>query len=191
MNYWRMTFRCMGESMWHECYQRGIAAMSEYNHLGEGVPDLTDVPADEFSALWNSGLFANPTGKIAIRNLRYKVAPGDVIYAKDSTEIVGCGVVTSEYLYDPDIMDGSGAEWEHFVRVKWDNDFRPIKALIGAELQTLLRLKEGHIAELESRLKASGQELKRPVEEINPVTPPAVTNGGEGIPSGENITPGS
>ena len=177
--------------MWQECYQRGIAAMSEYNHLGEGVPDLTDVPPEEFSALWTSCLFANPTGQIAIRNLRYKVAPGDVMYAKDSTEIVGCGVVTSEYLYDPDIMDGSGAEWEHFVRVKWDNNFRPIKALIGAEIQTLLRLKEGHIAVLESLLQRSGQALKRPNDEIRPIAPPTATDGALGAPSGECITPGT
>ena len=162
MNYWRMTFRCMDESIWPDCYHRGIAAVSEYNDLGEGVPDLTDVPADEFSSLWDSYLFANITGKIAIHNLRYKMAPGDVIYTKDGPEIVGCGVVTGQYQYDPRILDGSDAEWEHFVKVEWDHSFKAIKALLGAERQTLLLLKEGRIAELRSLLRASGQDLKCP-----------------------------
>lgn len=165
--------------MWHECYQRGIAAMSEYNHRGEGVPDLTDVEASAFSDLWNACLFTNITGKIALMNLRYKMAPGDVIYAKDEQEIVGCGVVLSQYEYDPDILAGSDVEWEHFVRVSWDHDFKPIHVLLGAERQTILRLKEGHVSELESRLKAGGQVLKRPADN-NPTNVPHAAQGTAG-----------
>ena len=191
MNYWRMTFRCMDESMWHECYQRGVASMSEYNEDGEGVPDLTDVPASEFAAIWNSYSFRNITSRIGIYNLRYKMACGDVIYAKDGPEIVGCGVVTSEYQYDPTVMDGSDAEWEHFVRVDWNHNFRPIKALLGAERQTLLLLKSGQIAELDSLLRRSGQALERPGNAVKPVSPPASRDSAAGIPSPENIMPGS
>ena len=189
MNYWRMTFRCLDVSIWPACYQRGVASTGEYNDDGEGVPDLTDVPASEFASLWNSYSLKNITGRIAIYNLRYKMARGDVIYAKDGPEIVGCGIVTSEYQYDPCIMDGSDAEWEHFVRVDWDHNFSPIKALLGAERQRLLLLKPGQITEIESLLQRSGQALNRPADEIKSIAPPTATDGASGMPSGESITP--
>jgi hypothetical protein len=161
MNYWRMTFRigCDNLDLWPECYDRGIASIGEYNDYGEGVPDLRHKSEADFADLWNRGDFTSVTARISFTNLRFRMTTGDVIYAKEPQEIVGCGVVTSEYDYNPNIMGGT-AEWEHFVRVKWDPDFRPIKALLGAERITLLHLRNARLDYLARLLQESGQILK-------------------------------
>jgi hypothetical protein len=167
MNYWRMTFKLgtQGEDLWHECLDRGIAGVGEYNDLGKGLPDLRNVSESEFADIWNRNGFRSVTGRQALFSIRYKMTTGDVIYVKGKGEIKGCGVITSEYDYDPDIMGGT-AEWEHFVRVNWDQNFKPIPVLLGAERITLIHLYGDKLHNLESLLQASGQSLKVPALEI-------------------------
>jgi hypothetical protein len=43
----------------------------------------------------------------------------DIIYAKKGPYIIGKGVITKEYRYDPNILRGTIANWEHFVTVNW------------------------------------------------------------------------
>ena len=172
-----MTLRIGGLNMdlWPECYERGIAAIGEYNEYDESIPDLRHMSEAEFADLWNCGDFTSVTARMSFTNLRFRMTTGDVIYVKGQKEIVGCGVVTSEYDYDPNIMGGT-AEWEHFVRVKWDPDFTPIKALLGAERLTLLHLRAARLDYLARLLRESGQSLKgsAPFEEI--VAPSANPN---------------
>ena len=159
MNYWRMSFRIGRiKDLWPECFERGIAAIGEYNDYGEGVPDLRHFSEAEFYDLWKRGDFTSMTARISLSQLRFRMTTGDVIYAKGTKEIIGCGIVTSEYDYDPNIMGGT-AEWEHFVRVKWDPAFRPIKAVLGAERITLLHLNGARLDYLASLLRDSGQAL--------------------------------
>ena len=161
MNYWRMTFRVgsLNQDLWPECYDRGIASIGEYNEDGEGVPNLRHLSESEFANLWNRGDFTSVTARMSLFNLRFRMTTGDVIYTKGPKEIIGCGVVVSEYNYDPNIMEGT-ADWEHFVRVKWNPDFKPIKALLGAERLTLLHLNGTRLDYLSRLLKESGQALK-------------------------------
>ena len=169
MKYWRTTFRIGGlnQDLWPECYDRGIAAIGEYNEYGESIPDLRYMSEAEFAELWNSGDFTSVTARMSFTILRFRMTTGDVIYVKGQKEIVGCGVVTSEYDYNPNIM-GDTADWEHFVRVKWDPDFKPIKALLGAERLTLLHLRDARLDYLARLLRESGQTLKgsAPLQEI-------------------------
>ncbi len=169
MNYWRMTFRIGGLKLdlWPECYDRGIAAIGEYNEYDDSIPDLRHMSEAEFGDLWNRGDFTSITARISFTNLRFRMTTGDVIYVKGQKEIVGCGVVTSEYDYDTNIMGGT-ADWEHFVRVKWDPDFKPIKALLGAERLTILHLRDARLDYLARLLRESGQMLKgsAPLQEI-------------------------
>lgn len=133
--------------------------MGEFNESGEGLPDCRHVTEAECADIWRKGNFASVTGRITMMAFRFRMTVGDVIYAKEEQDIVGCGIVASEYDYDPDIMGGA-AEWAHFVRVNWDSTFRKVHALLGAERIALLRLQGDRLTELEVCLRASGQTLK-------------------------------
>ena len=176
MNYWRMSFRygSGGESALAKCIEKGVAAANIFNDYNEPLPDLRDITESTFSKLWEEGEYNSPTARMTMCGMRYRMGVGDVIYAKENREMVSCGIITSEYDYDPNILDGE-FEWPHFVRVNWDLNFKPVQALLGAERITLLRLNEGRIAELKRILEASGQSLLVP-----PVNPYSV------YPDGQN-----
>lgn len=163
MNYWRMSFRygTGGDSVLDQCIDKGIAAVGEINIYGEQVPDLRGITKSTFSDIWKEGEYTSVTGRIAISSIRYSIAAGDVIYAKENTEILCCGTVTSEYDYDPTILQLE-VPWPHYVRVKWDLEFKPIYCLLGAERITILRLNEARISELKRVLEKSGQSLLVP-----------------------------
>ena len=169
MNYWRMAFRygTGGESVLPKCIEKGVAAANIFNDYDEQLPDLRGITESTFSKLWEEGEYNSPTARMTMCGIRYRIGVGDVIYAKENRELACCGIVTSEYDYDPDILDGE-FEWPHFVRVNWDQNFKPVHALLGAERLTLLRLNEGRVAELKRILEASGQTLLVPP--VNPLT---------------------
>ncbi len=138
MNYWRMAFRVgsQGEEMWPDCYRRGIAAIGYYTAEGKPiVRDCSKLTEDEYDQLWREKDPKNTSGRASLRNLAYRMKVGDVIYVKQGPQIVGRGKVISGYQYNPRILRGAATEWEHFVRVDWEPDFRPVKILLGAELE--------------------------------------------------------
>ena len=66
---------------------------------------------------------------------------GDTIYVKDGPEIVGKGKITQKYQYNPNILNGVNT-WSHFVTVDWDKNFTPFVLVLGADLHTILELKD-------------------------------------------------
>jgi predicted HNH restriction endonuclease len=64
----------------------------------------------------------------------------DIIYAKKGPYIIGKGVITKEYRYDPNILRGTIANWEHFVTVNWDKKFPGFNLDLGANQITVLKL---------------------------------------------------
>lgn len=165
MNYWRMAFRygVQGVYLWDHCFNMGIAAIGEFDNFDRPLPDLRTLSEGEYKAFWKTD--SSVTGRISITNFYYKMALGDVIYVKGPSSIIGCGIVISHYQFDPKIMAGTKSKWNHFVRVSWDQDFQPIKILLGAEIITCLQLKEERLSLLESVLEKSGQRLRKPTDE--------------------------
>lgn len=161
MNYWRMSFRIKRDNknydLWSDCYKRGIAAMSYYGHDDEPVVgDCSKLTEDEYNEIWRAkGINAtSPQG--SLKKLAYKMKNKDIIYAKEGSNIVGKGVITEEYNYDPNILNGTEATWEHFVKVDWEKDFIPFKLNLEANLHIVLKLDEGRmdkIREMESKAR--------------------------------------
>ena len=103
-----------GACMWEEFYQRGVMGLgwhqlgdlSEYATKEDMRQRLLDTRDDNTSqtnsarAVWQ---FAN------------EIKPGDVIFVKRGLkEILGRGVVTGDYVYDPE-----GGEYPHLRNVSW------------------------------------------------------------------------
>ena len=113
MRYW-LYAPGRGACMWEEFYQRGVMGLgwhqlgdlSEYATKEDMRQRLLDTRDDNTSqtnsarAVWQ---FAN------------EIKPGDVIFVKRGLkEILGRGVVTGDYVYDPE-----GGEYPHLRNVSW------------------------------------------------------------------------
>jgi hypothetical protein len=164
MNYWWMSLPQgrRGLHVWPELLRRGIAAIS-YRYVPSEEPvvgDMSDMTLDEFERHWReSGIFNNSM-KVAFRCLRFEMQPGDVIYARSSPHIVGKGKVTSPYQWGPSTLEGSGDNWEHFVRVDWER-LPPFKIIIHRSPHMLWRLEgEGleRMLEAEARARARADD---------------------------------
>lgn len=103
-----------GARLWEDFKRNGIAgigwdSLGDYSawtreqlneRLRAGRPDGTE-PINDSLACWQ---FA------------HDMAPGDVVFAKrGQNEIIGRGVIDSDYMYDP-----NRAEYKHVRRVRWD-----------------------------------------------------------------------
>jgi len=167
MNNWRMAFRIgsQGPEMWEECRKRGIAAIGYYTEDGGPiVGDCSKLTEDEYDEIWRRKDPKNTAGRASLRNVAYRMQIGDVIYAKQGPYIVGKGSVTSEYRYDPDILGGTEARWEHFVKVNWDTVFDPVNICLGSELTTVLRLSGDRLRKLEEAIAAAS--IRKSIETI-------------------------
>ncbi len=155
MNYWRMSFRIgsEGTEMWEECCDRGIAAIGAYDKNGEpAVRDCSRLTEEELTLAFRKKKPGNAARLFSFKNLVYRMQEGDIIYAKQGPFIVGRGVITSRYQYDPNIMKGSEARWEHYVRVGWEKDFEPVPILLGAERITILPLSKEKVRLLKAAI---------------------------------------
>lgn len=161
MNYWRMAFRIgsQGYEMWPDCYDRGIAAIGYWTDDGYGeevVGDCSKITEDEYDEIWRKKEPKNISARNSLKNVAYRMKKGDIIYVKQGPYIVGRGVVTRKYKYDPSILRGRKTEWGHFVRVDWEKEFPRFKLVLGADRITVLRLKGKHlnkISEMESQIR--------------------------------------
>ena len=158
MNNWRMSFRIgkKGHEMWPECCARGIAAMGYYFDGKPVVGDCSKLTEDEYAEIWRTkGVVAtSPQG--SLKNLAYKMRKGDIIYVKEGVNIVGKGVITEEYNYDPNILNGAESRWEHFVRVDWEKDYPSFELNLEANQHIVLKLNKermGKIREMESKTR--------------------------------------
>ncbi len=162
MNYWRMSFRIgsQGTEMWEECRKQGIAAIGAYDKNGDPVVrDCSRLTEEALTQAFRKKKPRNSARLFSFKNLVYRMQVGDIIYAKQGPYIVGRGVIKSGYQYDPNILKGSKARWEHFVRVDWEENFESVPILLGAERITILPLSKERVRLLEN---AIGTPLSKP-----------------------------
>jgi hypothetical protein len=162
MNYWRMSFRIgsRGDEMWPVCQKRGIAAIGYFSNDGRPiVKDCSKITVEEYNNNWRQKDPRNITGRSSLRKVAYEMKIGDVIYAKQGTEIVGRGKITSTYKYDPSILKGSQVvDWHHYVKVDWEKDFQKVSICLGAELTTVLQLKGERLHRLKAALASANRK---------------------------------
>jgi len=159
MNYWRMSFRLGtgGEDVWEYCFERGVAAIGYYHSSSKPVfGDCSKMTLQEFGDLCRQVGPVPSAIQYSMRCLTYEVKPGDIIYARSSPWIVAKGVVTTAYRYDPKIMAGTPARWEHFVRVRWEK-LPPFRLPIPPHQYALWKL-EGYRLKMMQKAEATARK---------------------------------
>ena len=136
-----------GFSLWETCKKLGVAAIT-YSPLEH--TDLSKFPKDEPHELWSR---LKPTQIGSLRKVAYDMKPGDTIYVKDGTRIVGKGTIVSKYFFDDSngVVDNDENPWPHQVRVQWQTNFPPVEVLLGAEQHTVKELSEDAVAKIENK----------------------------------------
>ena len=160
MNNWRMAMRIgnQGHDLFNECKARGIAAIS-YILAGKPIGDCKKLGKQGYKDLWMRRAPKDTTGRTSLWRVAFEMKKGDVIYVKHGPEIVGKGAVTAEYRFDPEILQGAEAEWEHFVTVDWEENFPKFTCLLGAEQWTVLPLSGDRLTKLrKAEAKARGKK---------------------------------
>ncbi len=102
-------------AFWDEFYEKGIAAIG-WSELGD-LSAYADRDAVVAAVKEAYNLKNKPThSALALWQFSRIMRPGDVIFAKrGSQQIVGCGIVTGEYVYDETV----GGRYYHTRRVSW------------------------------------------------------------------------
>jgi hypothetical protein len=106
-------------------------------------------PRSAWSQLW-------PSQRASLRRFVHEVEAADTLYAKQGPMIVGKGVVTGPYQFDKRnrIKDLNGVPWQHQRPVKWDPEFRPVRASIGIQqIVTLVPLATDDVKLVEQALR--------------------------------------
>ncbi len=104
------------------------------------VEDCSKLTEDEYDEIWRRKWPKSGSARNSLKNVAYRMKKGDIIYVKQGLYIVGKGVITREYEYDPDILRGTEAGWEHFVKVNWENGFPKFNLVLDADQITVLKL---------------------------------------------------
>ncbi|TGC09458.1 HNH endonuclease [Methanolobus halotolerans] len=145
MNYWRMSFRIYRNNkpieVWEQCKKQGIAAMGYYD--ADGIPivgDCSKFSEEMFDAIWRASSINSPSAQSSLKHVAYHMKKGDIIYVKQGTEIVGKGKITRGYKYKPDIVKQDSVSWEHYLKVDWDENFKPFTLDLGANQHIVLKL---------------------------------------------------
>jgi hypothetical protein len=148
MAIWRMAFRqgVEGVSLWPECQRLGVAAI-EYH-------PVLDVDFSQYNPGEPQEAWAQLGGPqhTSLSRFVYDMQPGDIIYVKEGRQIVGRGVVTSDYQFDHAgrIRDEKGHAWQHQRRVSWCPDFQPVDLQIGQQqIMTLVPLAPADVVTIE------------------------------------------
>ncbi|WP_319506923.1 hypothetical protein [uncultured Methanolobus sp.] len=152
MNYWRMSFRIYRNNkpieVWEQCKKQRIAAMGYYEDGEPIVGDCSQISEEEFDDIWRaSGVFA-PSAQSSLRHVAFHMEKGDIIYAKQGTSIVGKGIITEEYNYKLGIVKQDEVKWEHYVKVDWDDNFKPFTLNLGANPNIVLELNQKRLEKI-------------------------------------------
>jgi hypothetical protein len=140
MAIWRMAFRDYtdGPSFWPDCRQRGIATIT-YHPVAD--IDFSQHPTDQATPGW-ADLAPGAAG--CLRHFVHDLAGGDVIYVKEGPLIVGRGIVSGPYHFnptDPIVVQGGVCPYRHERRVRWCPEFQPVQILVGQpQITALLQL---------------------------------------------------
>ena len=163
MKYWRMSFRIgeNGYEMWPECYRRGIAAMGYYLHGKPIVGDCSKLTENEYDEIWRTKGVSAPSSQGSLKKVAYKMKKGDIIYVKQGPYIAGKGVITEEYKYNPEILKGTEARWEHFVTVEWEKDYPKFKLVLGADQLIVLELNKERVNTIRDMESLERDEIKK------------------------------
>lgn len=156
-----MAFRIgnQGYEMWPDCYDRGIAAIGYYTNDGKPVvKDCSKLTEIEYDDIWRKKRPRSIAPRSSLKNVAYRMKNDDIIYVKQGSYIVGKGVITRKYKYDPDILEGTEADWEHYVRVDWDEKFPKFRLILGADQIAVLELKGNRLKKI---LTMESEALKR------------------------------
>lgn len=164
MTTWRMAFRQgnKGYDLWPLCFEFGVAAIS-YGPLDK--TNLSRFPPGEPSDLWQ---MLSPSQKSSLKLVAYEMAKGDVIYVKHGPLIVGRGTVQGRYKFklNRNIFDSDNYLWPHQVPVAWESDFPSFRLLLGGEQNTVLKLKDVHLAQLNASLSSTlAEDIEAGVQE--------------------------
>ena len=126
-HYW-MYAAGFGSNRWDEYYKSGVMAIGwgEIGDLSEysGKDEMKEAMKDVFG---RTSSYKNAA--LAVWQFAYEMKPGDIIFVKrGKQEIVGRGIVTSDYRYDSDCKDDFGnirdVDWTH--KGSWILDNRQI-----------------------------------------------------------------
>lgn len=163
MNYWRMAFRkgIRGTEMWQDCLQRGIAAIGYDDKNGKTiVEDCSKLTEEEYDEIWRRKRPKSNPARNSLKNVAYKMKEGDIIYVKKGPNIVGKGVVTRKYKYDPIILKGTKAEWEHYVTVDWQKNFQEFRLVLGADQIAVLKLEGERLNKIREKESQAHKKIK-------------------------------
>ena len=103
---------------WEQHYNEGIMA------VGWDVGDLKkfnnkEELNDAVQQYYDDGKNHNKVPNV-LWDFANTIKPGDIVFAKNgSHEIVGKGIVESDYIFDPDYVYDSEYEYMHVRKVKW------------------------------------------------------------------------
>lgn len=160
--YWRMSFKrgSQGPSFWEDCKRKNIAAI-EWGSWSEEGGDCRNYTREQFRDAWDEihgyNIQGNQNYKYYIETIGYEMKKGDIVYCKDGPKIVGKGEIVENYAFDPELEiicdNGETYIFPHYLKVNWESDFEEILISLGAEIRTILELKDERLNRL---LKAEG-----------------------------------
>lgn len=158
-----MAFRIgsRGYEMWPDCLNRGIAAIGYYDKNGKPVvEDCSKLTEDEYDEIWRRKRPRSIQARNSLKNVAYKMEEGDVIYVKQGPCIVGKGEITKGYEYDPTILKGTKAEWEHFMTVDWEKNFQEFRLVLGADQIAVLKLEGERLNKIREKESQAHKKIK-------------------------------
>ena len=104
---------------WNLHYEKGIMAIGW--DLGKSLKEF-----DDWEELYNKVQLYYSDGKnhktvtTMLWDFANTIKPGDIVFARKGVkEIVGLGIVESDYIYDPDYIHDGEYEYMHVRKVKW------------------------------------------------------------------------
>ena len=103
-----------GASMWDEFYERGVMGIG-WHQLGDLREYATKEEMRQRLLETRGDSTSQANSARAVWQFANEMKPGDVIFVKRGLkEIIGHGVVTGDYVYDPD-----GGKYPHLREVSW------------------------------------------------------------------------
>ena len=103
-----------GACMWEEFYERGVMGLG-WHQLGDLTEYTTKEEMRQRLLETRDDNTSQTNSARAVWQFANDMKPGDVIFVKRGLkEIIGRGVVTGDYVYDPD-----GGEYPHLREVSW------------------------------------------------------------------------
>lgn len=151
--------------MWEDCRERGIAALGYWEdrkHRHLIAEDCRKLSQEEYEQIWHQKDPNNSTGRSSLRKVAYEMKAGDVIYVKGHNGLIGRGVITRPYQYDPSILKGTGCKWPHYVTVSWCDNFKPLHVRMPNALTTVYKL-EGALLKKIIKLDKTRETFEAPL----------------------------